>query len=310
MVLSTLLKLTYLVNLVREISTLIQSSIPKNVQVRLQLVPVPAIKADPSQIQQIVMNLILNGAEAIPSELFGSVLVSNGFQMVDQAYIETTSAHAHLQPGPYVYLEVHDTGKGMDADTRARIFEPFFTTKVKGRGLRASAAVLGIIQSHRGAIKVYSEPGRGSTFKILLPSAEAGVETSTSLEPIAVRGTGNILVVDDEEIVRKVAKAALELYGYKVSLANDGKEALEIFDRLSNEIDLVLLDLIMPNMGGEETYRQLKLRRSDVRVILSSGYSDTQAQARFAGKGLASFIKKPYTAAALRDIVHRVMSQQ
>jgi two-component system, cell cycle sensor histidine kinase and response regulator CckA len=296
-----------LVDLVREISTLIQASIPKHVQVRLQLEPVPSIKADPSQIQQIIMNLIINGAEAIPTETFGSVLVSTGFQAVDQAYIETTSAPKHLQPGPYVYLEVHDTGMGMDAETQAHIFEPFFTTKVKGRGLGLSA-VLGIIHSHKGAIKVYSQPGKGSTFKILLPSVEPALQAAPSVQQALRRGTGTILVVDDEEVVRKVAKAALELYGYSVILANDGKEALDIFHQRDSGIDLVLLDLIMPNMGGEETYRQLKLRQPDLRVILSSGYSDTQAQARFAGKGLASFIKKPYTAAALREIVQRAMN--
>jgi two-component system cell cycle sensor histidine kinase/response regulator CckA len=255
------------------------------------------------------MNLIINGAEAIPAETFGSVLVSTGFQAVDQAYIETTSAPTDLQPGPYVYLEVHDTGTGMDVETQTHIFEPFYTTKVKGRGL-ALSAVLGIIHSHKGFIKVYSQPGMGSTFKVLLPATEGAIQGVPSSQHTELRGAGTILVVDDEEVVRKVAKAALELYGYSVILADDGQQALDIFDQRSHEIDLVLLDLIMPNMGGEETYRQLKLRRPEVRVILSSGYSDTQAQARFTGKGLASFIKKPYTAQALREIVQRVISRQ
>jgi DNA-binding NtrC family response regulator len=145
----------------------------------------------------------------------------------------------------------------------------------------------------------------GSTFKVLLPASEGAIKGVASSPQTELRGVGTILVVDDEEVVRKVAKAALELYGYTVIVAEDGQEALDVFDQRGNEIDLVLLDLIMPNMGGEETYRQLKLRRPEVRVILSSGYSDTQAQARFAGKGLASFIKKPYTAMALREIVRR-----
>jgi PAS domain S-box-containing protein len=296
-----------LADLVREISTLIQASIPKHVQVRLQLDEHLFINADPSQIQQIIMNLIINGAEAIPAEMFGSVLVSTGFQTVDESYIKTTSAPSDLRPGPYAYLEVHDTGLGMDAETQAHIFEPFFTTKMKGRGL-GLAAVLGIIHNHKGAIKVYSHPGKGSTFKILLPSAKEAALPVPSSGASEWRGTGTILVVDDEEVVRKVAKAALELYGYNVILANDGRDALHIFDQRANEIDLILLDLIMPNMGGEETYRQLRLRRPELRVILTSGYSDTQAQARFTGKGLASFIKKPYTAAQLGEIVQRVIN--
>ena len=294
-------------DLVREISTLIQSSIPKNVQVRLQLgEQLPLVHADPSQIQQIVMNLIINGAEAVPEGAFGSVLVSTGFQSVDDAYIKTTSAPTELRTGPYVYLEVSDTGAGMDPDTQARIFDPFFTTKVKGRGL-GLAAVLGIIHSHKGAIKLYSQPGKGSTFKVLLPAADAGPLRAPSSHRLDLRGAGTILVVDDEEIVRKVARSALELYGYTVIVASDGNDALQIFEQRADEIDLVLLDLIMPNMGGEETYRRLRLRQPDVRVILTSGYSDSQAQERCAGKALASFIKKPYTAAALGEIVQRVL---
>jgi CheY-like chemotaxis protein len=297
-------------DLVREISALIQASIPKNVQVRLQLdEQLEPVKVDASQLQQVAMNLIINGAEAVPEGAFGSVLVSTGFQMVDESYIRSTSASGELQPGPYVYLEVHDTGGGMDANTQAHIFDPFFTTKVRGRGL-GLAAVLGIIHSHKGAIKVYSQPGKGSTFKVLLPAAKEGVVRPASSHRIDLRGSGTILVVDDEEVVRKVAKAVLELYGYTVILAGDGRDALHIFEQRKSEIDLVLLDLIMPNMGGEETYRHLRLLRPDIPVILSSGYSDAQAHERFAGKALASFIKKPYTAAALGEIVQRVLTDR
>jgi PAS domain S-box-containing protein len=294
-------------DLVKEISTLIQSSIPKNVQIRMQLEDqLPLAHADPSQIQQIVMNLIINGAEGVPEGTFGSVLVSTGAQTVDDAYIKTTSSAADLQPGPYVYLEVSDTGAGMDPETQSRIFDPFFTTKVKGRGL-GLAAVLGIIHSHKGAIKLYSQPGKGSTFKVLLPAAAHVPLSAPSTHRTDLRGAGTILVVDDEEIVRKVAKSALELYGYTVIVASDGNDAAQIFDQRADEIGLVLLDLLMPNMGGEETYRRLRLRRPDVRVILTSGYSDKQAQERFAGKALVGFIKKPYTAAALGEIVKRAM---
>src|ERR1700676_1488400 len=279
--------------LVRETSTLIKARIPKPVHVRLQLDDQPLFtNADQSQIQQIIMNLIINGAEAIPAGASGSVLVSTGSQVVDDTYIKTTLEPSDLQLGPYVYLEVQDTGTGMDAQTQAHIFEPFFTTKVKGRGL-GLAAVLGIVHSHKGAIKVYSQPGKGSTFKILLPAVQGGTHRALSSPRSELHGTGIILVVDDEEVVRKVAKAALERNGYTVILANDGKDALHIFDQRANEIDVVLLDLVMPNMDGEETCRRLRLRRPEVRVIVTSGHSDIQAQALFAGKALPNFIKKP-----------------
>jgi len=295
-------------DLVHEISALIQASIPKNVHVRLQLDDqLPPIDADPSQIQQIVMNLIINGAEAIPAGTPGSVLVSTGIQKVDAAYIRTTTAPIELDPGLYVYLETHDTGSGMDAETQAKIFDPFFTTKIKGRGL-GLAAVLGIIHGHKGAIKVYSEPGKGSTFKVLLPAVEGYAERAPLSQSSQLNGSGTVLIVDDEEIVRKVAKSALELYGYSVIVVNDGHEALRVFDQRADEIDLVLLDLVMPTMGGEETYQHLRMRRPDVRVILSSGYSDALAQERFAGKALASFIRKPYTARELGEVVKRVFS--
>jgi two-component system, cell cycle sensor histidine kinase and response regulator CckA len=294
---------------VREISPLIQTSIPKNVQFRLQVDDhLPMIQADPSQIQQIVMNLIINGAEAVPPGQPGSVLVSTGTQTVDDSYLRTLSLSAELQKGEYVALEIHDTGAGMDSETEARIFDPFFTTKVKGRGL-GLAAVLGIIQSHRGAIKVYSQPGSGSTFKVLFPAVEGERKRHNSIRE-DLRGRGLILIIDDEEIVRRVARAALEMYGYSVILAEDGEQATHIYEQRANEIDLVLLDLVMPKIGGEETFRRLRLIRPDVRVILTSGYSDSEAQGRFCGKGLVGFVNKPYTAAKLGEEVKRALKSR
>jgi PAS domain S-box-containing protein len=294
-------------DLVREISPLIQTSIPKNVQLRLQLDDnLPMIQADPSQIQQIVMNLIINGAEAAPSDQPGSVLVSTGTQTVDDSYVRTLSLSADLQQGEYVALEIHDTGAGMDSETQGRIFDPFFTTKVKGRGL-GLAAVLGIIQSHRGAIKVYSQPGSGSTFKVLFPAAGGERKRHNSIRE-DLRGRGLILVIDDEEVVRRVARAVLEMYGYSVILAEDGEQGVHIYEQRASEIDLVLLDLVMPKLGGEETFRRLRLIRPDVRVMLTSGYSDSEAQGRFCGKGLAGFVNKPYTAAKLGEEVKRALS--
>jgi len=295
-------------DLVREITALIQTSVPKTVQVRLQLdEDLPAINADASQMQQIIMNLIINGAEAIPRGETGTVLVTTGRQTVDESYLRTVSLPPDMKSGDYVTLEVHDTGSGMTPETQARIFDPFFTTKITGRGL-GLAAVLGIIKSHQGAIKVYSQIGKGTTFKILFP--EAGVEEQRVQKSPRedLGGHGLVLVVDDEDVIRRVAKSALEIYGYSVLLAEDGQQAVQIYEQRANEIDVVLLDLVMPKLGGEETFRNLRSINPKVRVILSSGYSDSQAQEQFRGKRLAGFLKKPYTATQIGEELKRALT--
>jgi CheY-like chemotaxis protein len=168
--------------------------------------------------------------------------------------------------------------------------------------------VLGIVRAHHGALKVYTQPGRGTTFKLLFPVSKQSV-TELPAEPVGdLAGSGIVLVVDDEEVVRRAARHALERYGYHILLANDGREALEIYQR-EPAIALVLLDLTMPVMSGEETLRQLQTMDSEVRVLLTSGYNEVEAVQRFAGKGLAGFIQKPYTAASLAERVKEVMAQ-
>jgi CheY-like chemotaxis protein len=228
--------------------------------------------------------------------------------MVDEQYIGTISGDAaQLRPGQYVMLEVHDTGCGMTAETLSRIFDPFFTTKFTGRGLGLSA-VQGIVRAHRGAMKVYSQPGQGTTFKILLPaSAGAAVETPPSWRG-DLAGSGAILIVDDEDIVRETARHTLQRYGYKPVLARNGGEAVELFTLEPDRFALVLLDLTMPVMGGEQALRALQAIRPNVRVLLSSGYNEVEAVQRFAGKGLAGFLQKPYTSLALASKVKEVLS--
>jgi PAS domain S-box-containing protein len=294
-------RLIDLSELVREATSLVQTSIPKNVHLRLDLAAnLPLIEADVGQMQQIIMNLVINGAEAI-GDVPGTVLVQIAVQPVDEQYAATISAAGiGLKPGQYVVLEVHDTGCGMDDATKARIFDPFFTTKFTGRGLGLSA-VLGIVRGHRGALKVYSTPGKGSTFKVLLPAAEQNQSTplDTTSAVTELGGEGLVLVADDEPIVRTTARLTLERFGYEVVLAENGKEAIEIFRRRAAEIRAVLLDLTMPLMSGEETLRHLKVIDPGVRVVLSSGFNEVEAVQRFTGKGLAGFIQKPYTAVAL-----------
>ena len=227
-------------------------------------------------------------------------MVTTGLQRVDEHYLRTVLAENEISPGEYVYLEVNDTGCGMDAETVSRIFDPFFTTKFTGRGL-GLAAVSGIIRSHKGAIKVYSAQGKGSTFKVLLPAAGTGDERDDARETSDLVGSGVVLVVDDEPVVRQTAKSSLQRYGYTVLLAEDGQSALDLFREMSGRINLVLLDMTMPGISGEETLRQLHLTRPGVPVLLTSGYNEVEAIHRFAGKGLAGFIQKPYTAVQLAE---------
>jgi PAS domain S-box-containing protein len=296
--------------LVREIGGLVQAAIPKVVQIRMQMAdPLPGIDADPGQLQQIVMNLVINGAEAIGPE-GGTVLVRTSLQHVDAPYMATMSnASGVLSHGDYVCLEVHDTGSGMSEDTVAKIFDPFFTTKFAGRGLGLSA-VLGIVNAHKGALKVYTELGQGTTFKVLFPVSQNPLPAPHTESTGDLAGSGTVLVVDDEDVVRQTARHTLERYGYHTVCAADGAEALEIYRRHPDTIALVLLDLTMPVMNGEEALRQMQMLNPDVRVLLSSGYNEVEAVQRFAGKGLAGFIQKPYTAAALAEKVKEVLAKK
>ena len=297
-------------DLVREISGLVQTSVPKNAQLRLQLQDdLPGIDADPGQVQQIIMNLVINGAEAIGPE-GGTVLVQTGTQDVDEQYIATFSpADETLQPGRYVSLQVHDTGAGMSEETQRKMFDPFFSTKFAGRGLGLSA-VLGIVQSHRGALKVYSEPGRGTTFRVIFPVSRYPVQPRHVPDVEPLRGIGTVLVVDDEAIVRDAARITLERYGYEALAAPDGMTAVEEYRKHREKIDLVLLDLTMPLMSGEETLQQIRFINPEVRVLLTSGYNEAEAVQRFSGKGLAGFIQKPYTADALARKVREVLADR
>jgi two-component system cell cycle sensor histidine kinase/response regulator CckA len=297
-------------DLVRQISSLIQVSIPKNVQLRLELQNrLPCVEADLTQLQQLVMNLVINGAEAIQEGRTGTVIVVTGTQDVDEHYVEAVLAPAQIAPGKYVTLEVHDSGAGMSEDVISRIFDPFFTTKFMGRGLGLAAA-LGIVRGHKGAIKVYSTPGQGTTMKVLFPAAVEGVPTISAQQPEPERtGSETVLVVDDETVVRRTAKSMLERYGYSVIVAENGQEGLDLFRVLAEKVSVVLLDMTMPVMSGEEAFRQMKSIKPEVRVILSSGYNEVEAVRRFTGKGLAGFLQKPYSAATLAQKVRAVIEQ-
>jgi CheY-like chemotaxis protein len=243
------------------------------------------------------MNLVINAAEAIGDQQ-GTVLVTTGRQVLDLAYVQSLFAAEGLAPGEYVFIEVHDTGHGMDEQTKEKIFDPFFTTKFTGRGL-GLAAVLGIVRSHRGAIKVYSSPGRGTTFKVFFP-AHSQPASFEALQPIqAYHGKGLVLVIDDDRGVRDTARRMLGAFGFTVLEAEDGQAGAGAFAASADRIVLVLVDMTMPKMNGEETFRAIRGIRADVPVILTSGYNEIEATRRFVSRGLAGFLEKPFTPADL-----------
>lgn len=288
--------------LVRETGRLLEVSIPKSASLRYELADgLPAVEADAAQIHQVVMNLITNASEAIGEE-GGSITVRTGIIDVGPEYLAATDLGEGLPEGPYLFLEVSDTGRGMDRQTRARLFDPFFSTKFAGRGL-GLAAVLGIVRGHKGIIRVYGEPGEGTTFKVLLPFSDRPAPAPQD----EWRGRGTVLIIDDEPTVRHVARAMLERTGLTVLDAPDGRTGVELFRQHRDEIDAVLLDLTMPRMSGEETLRQLRRIREDVPVILSSGYDESHATSRFTSDRLAGFLQKPFELKALVGQFRRVM---
>jgi len=269
----------------------------------------PAVEADPSQIQQVIMNLVTNASESL-EERDGTITVSTGVMVSDQGYLESCRFRDDATiPGRYAYLEVTDTGCGMNARTQARMCDPFFTTKFTGRGL-GMAAVLGIVRSQKGAIRILSEEGNGTTIRILLPASSKSVDkpSARSLVTATSLSSGTILVVDDEPGVRLVAQCLLELFGFQVVTAANGQEALRLFSLHPMEFQCVLLDLAMPGLGGEGAFHELRRIRPDVRVIISSGYAEQEVCRRFQGLDVAGFIQKPYRLEALNAKIREVLN--
>ncbi len=296
--------------LVQEMGQLLGTVISKKSVLKFHLAPeLPTILGDATQVRQVVMNLITNASDAI-GERSGVITLTTSIIDADAKYLSALDLLRELTPGRFVYLEVSDTGSGMDDATIARIFEPFFTTKFTGRGL-GLAAVQGILRGHRGAIKVYSRVGQGTTFKVLFPIGDGvsrpAVRTEAVSEPFGRDRL--ILVVDDEEDIRIFARKALEATGFRVELAADGLEGIERFRALGDRIALVILDLTMPRLGGEPTFRELRQLRPDVTVILTSGFNREEATAGFAGKGLAGFLRKPFVTQELYGLVHSVLGE-
>ncbi len=298
--------------MVREISDLIRSSAPRNVALELDLqLDVPPIEADATQMQQLVMNLILNAAEAT-SDRSGEVRISTGVCKIAAGDPLTHYRPEPPAPGTYVTVQVFDDGCGMSEAVKAQIFDPFFTTKFTGRGLGLSAA-LGIVRSHRGAISVESEEGGGSTFTVLLPALTAGqtqVEEAVESQATAGAAAGAILIIDDEDLVRRAARATLEHFGHTVFEASSGRDGADLFSRLHDRISAVLLDLTMPRMDGHEVWCYIRRIRPDMRIIISSGFEESDAMKQFSDDPALLFLKKPFTAAGLGNKIREALDRK
>jgi len=290
---------------VESIINILEVSLNKGIILKLSLMEnLPMVEADVSQMQQILMNLVTNANEAIAS-CSGVIAIRTGIMDAGENYLAHCLCAEDIYPGRFVFMEVSDTGSGMNGETIEKIFDPFFTTKFTGRGLGMSA-VLGIIRGHQGALKLYSELGQGTTFRVLLPALDIPRPDEKVAEENPLHNTGihKILVVDDEESMREITQLMLIDAGVdEVLTAEDGRDAIQIYQREGETIDLIILDLTMPHMDGEETFRQLRLINPEIKVILASGYSQQSVQDRFAGKGLCGFLQKPFTPEILRKVV-------
>ncbi len=292
-------------DMVREILRLTRRSIEKNVDVQLELEAGCFVEGDPSQIQQVIMNLLINAAEAMEGRP-GLIRVSTCKVNADAAYLDKIDATEQRKPGEYVLIEVEDNGSGMDEAVKARIFDPFFTTKFTGRGL-GLAAVSGIVRGHHGLMTVHSVVGQGTTFKILFPLSEAVENSETRRTPAP--GQGVVLLIDDEDIVRRAGVAALNRHGYDVLVAHDGGHALDIFAERHRDVDVVVLDMMMPVMSGAETLKGMREIDAGVPVIVCSGYNEVEVIRRFTDQRIGSFLQKPYSAARLVEAVQGVLSE-
>ncbi len=290
---------------VDEMTHILEVSISKKAVIKYHYShSLPLVEADATQIRQIIMNLVTNASDAI-DRTSGVISINTGAMDCNSDYLSSTYIDEALDSGQYVYMEVTDTGCGMSKETQKRLFDPFFTTKFTGRGLGLSA-VLGIIRGHKGAIKVYSEPGRGTSIKVLFPACDYSDISQKQLNGEAEglwTCSGTILLVDDEETILSVGKQMLERIGFDVLTASDGNEAVKLFRENPSKITLVILDLIMPHLDGEETFRELRRIRKDVLVVMCSGYNEQEVTQRFAGKSIAGFIHKPYV---YKELVARV----
>ncbi|MEM7034605.1 MAG: PAS domain S-box protein, partial [Chloroflexota bacterium] len=297
--------------LIQENMHLLKVALPKRVHLVAELADtLPLIDGDVGQVQQVIMNLIINAAEAVEDQT-GNVTITTRLSRVEEnnhPYFLYT--HATLRPGSYVIIQVKDDGVGLADDVMERIFDPFFTTKTTGRGL-GLAAVLGIVRGHQGGLEVESEIGVGTTFRIFLPISDhtsLPPDKSPALLPEHKRNTAStVLIIDDEEAILHTLTTILQAEGVRTIRATDGREGIKLYQQDQTEIGLVILDLSMPGLSGEETLKQLKQVNPDVSVLISSGYSEIEILPRFIDQDVVGFLQKPYQAQKLLERVQRYL---
>ena len=296
-------------SIVEEMGRLIPRLIGEDVELVLHASPdLGTVRADVSQIEQIIMNLAVNARDAMPKG--GKLIIETSNEELDSAY---KTAHPVVKPGRYVLLAVSDTGVGMDAETQAHIFEPFFTTKEQGKGTGLGlSTVYGVVKQSNGFIWVYSELGKGATFKIYLPRVDAAVDSvvQTPAQAQVMRGTETILLAEDEQDVREVAREFLESAGYTVVLAANGAEALARAEDHSGGIDLLVTDMVMPGMTGRELARRLQQRQADLGVIYMSGYSEQAAAEATKSAPSSAILTKPFSRAAILRAVREILQNK
>ena len=293
--------------LAREVFPLVQPSLGKNIRVRQDLAPeLPWVTADVSQLRQVIMNLVVNASEAMAGH-GGDIVVRTRAIHADSRLFATCVHSPSLPAGTYVVLEISDTGSGMDEETLARIFDPFFTTKFAGRGL-GLAAVLGIVRGHQGAIRVTTRPDQGTAFQLYLPAStkksNVAAPTIADTPPAA---SARLLLVDDEATVREITTHLLDAIGYRTTAVSGGQEAVNAFRIAPQGFDAVLLDLTMPGMSGGEAMNEIRKLRSDIPIILMSGYSEHDA-ADLLSAPRTAFLAKPFTLESLRTHLAALLS--
>ena len=299
----------------KDTAQFLQTSIPQNITLEMNIdSTLPPINGDSTQIQQVIMNLITNAADSI-GEGHGIITLSTSSLWCDKDRLAKNLALAPddiIQPsGNYIYFKISDTGSGMNEDTQTKIFDPFFSTKFTGRGL-GLAAVLGIIRGHNGVITLDTEPGKGSTFHVYFPVGTSiktpkVLKNETVSKPTTIPSAHTILLVDDETSVRAVTKSILEGHGFNILTAENGAEAIKIFNENYETIHAVFLDLTMPRMSGEECYKALRKIQPDLKVIIMSGFYKEDALKRYTLDGITGFIQKPFNRDKLNTLLHTIL---